>query len=107
MTISRLGGNSKCKKCGQPIRWLLTENSKPVPVNPMLLFLKADKAGEEQAITISGKYIKGTKADPEDPQAVGCFVAHFATCPSAAQFRRPTKPKPKEEDQQPRLFGYE
>lgn len=59
--------NARCKRCGASIVFLPTANGKQMPVN-------ADTVAHDQA------YFD-----------IKLHRSHFADCPGAAAFRRPTK----------------
>lgn len=58
------GGRGKCRSCGAPIIWFKTSAGKNIPVNAETV--------------LDGDYTL------ELPR----HVAHFATCPEAAKFRK-------------------
>jgi hypothetical protein len=69
----------RCKTCGAEIIWAETERGRPMPVDakPLKVILLED-LGE----------LFAPKA-----KVVNAFVSHFATCPDAAEHRRPAAPR--------------
>jgi len=60
---------TRCKKCGEPINWITTQNGKKMPTNP----------GAVTICTAEGKVVSG-------------FIPHWDTCPHADDFREQVKP---------------
>lgn len=78
---------TQCRACRQPIIFAETSAGKVIPINAepvahgtVALF---DGPGSGKVIALFGK--KATSGATE------LFVAHFATCPAAEQFRKPRK----------------
>lgn len=69
----------KCRSCGAPIRWALTERSRNIPVDPDPHpegnLRVEDRHGLDAAIIVA----PGTEP--------GLYRSHFATCPNAATHR--------------------
>ena len=62
---------TRCRSCGAPIIWMVTEQGKKIPVDP-------DDVDE-----IDLEYEEGTPIF--DPST---HISHFATCPDANKWRR-------------------
>lgn len=72
---------AQCRSCGAEIVWAETEKGRRVPL---------DAKTERRAIVDE----LGRRA-PNEPlrvKVVETYVSHFATCPHAAQHRRPRGP---------------
>lgn len=70
--------STTCKSCGAPIRWARTAGSgKPIPLN--------------EARTVVLRELPGQTAGDGTPivETVVGHQSHFATCPQAAEHRRP------------------
>lgn len=76
-----------CKKCGQPILWIVTKQGKSMPCDPKQVFF-LDGGGTSTFVTPDGETKRGRRA-PDGPR-MG-YISHFATCPHAADFRRERK----------------
>lgn len=80
---------SRCRSCNALIRWARTTAGKAMPLDPepdlehgnILLCLVG---GEEIATVLTGNELASSRAR-RDP----LYFAHFATCPHAAEHRRP------------------
>ena len=85
----KLGRTIPCRGCGQPIAMIKTEKGKTMPVNPEAVAFLPEEKGPEVFLTLEGKTERGKRVDESEPVAwhVG-YVSHFATCGSAADFRR-------------------
>jgi len=70
--------SATCKSCGAPIRWAKTAQGKRMPLNPA-----PDPRGR-LALDATGLIVQGELAAAGDR-----YTSHFATCPHAAQHRRP------------------
>jgi hypothetical protein len=68
---------SRCKSCGAEILWARTSAGKRVPLDakPQRLF------------------VRGVGLEGGGVVLRSCFTSHFATCPDAAQHRRPRSTK--------------
>jgi hypothetical protein len=76
---------SRCRSCGAPIRWAMTEHGRRIPLDAASvgdgrfgtgLFVLRD--GGELAMAVPPGVF------PEQPH----YVTHFATCPNASEHRR-------------------
>jgi hypothetical protein len=67
-----------CVTCRAPIRWAFTVNGKPMPLDPDPV------AGGNVALDDTGR----ATVVPADRRAGPLYVAHFTTCPYAAEHRR-------------------
>ena len=68
---------SKCRSCGAPIEWAVTDAGKMIP-------LDADPVPEGNLVVEAGKSRARTVDDP----GVVFWRTHFATCPNADEHRR-------------------
>lgn len=69
--------SAKCKSCGAPIIWRVTEGGKSIPVD-------AEPSADGNLIFF------GTSAHPVPKLWTGDrYKSHFATCPNAAKHRKP------------------
>lgn len=82
-----------CKGCGQPILWAFTQKGKLMPLDPtpspdggFYLVNGEDELGKPKSpLAVSTSAAEDMpEIDPEDPR----FVAHWATCKKAGDFRR-------------------
>ena len=73
------GPTSNCRSCGAEIRWVLTTAGRRMPVDaePHLVMVSTG-----ETLLTDGPLVK---------PAYG-YTSHFATCPHAAQHRRPRLP---------------
>jgi len=67
---------NKCKSCDAPIRWAKTAEGRPHP-------LDAEPIGSVGYLSDDGERVTFRKG----------YRSHFATCPQAAQHRKPAPPK--------------
>lgn len=67
-----------CRSCGAPLIWGVTENDKRMPV---------DAKPEKRVV-----FEKRGNGLPPLARVVDTYVSHFATCPNAAQHRKPPAP---------------
>jgi hypothetical protein len=87
---------AKCKSCGAPVEWVLTEKGKWMPVDFQRALtgniLLSQRAVGQPATAIyqSAEEIETLKrqAQARGEAWQGLFVSHFATCPSAAKHRK-------------------
>jgi hypothetical protein len=68
-----------CSSCGAEIVWCKTPTGKSIPVDPK---------PETRLVRTFGSP-KFPLADGEHVSTAQTWVSHFATCPNAAQHRRP------------------
>lgn len=79
---------SKCKKCGQKIFWIKTDKGNSIPCDPNEVVYWADPKGRDRVVTPNGEVI-ACRLTGDDQKATGIgYIAHFATCPYADEFRR-------------------
>ena len=95
---------ARCKSCDAPIAWLKTENDKPIPVNPLKVFvrmrLEGDAADKKVTVVLAtGRVITGTEVTEAEAKVIDegglvrtktGFISHFATCPNSKEHRRRT-----------------
>lgn len=68
-----------CRRCKKPITWAVTENNRPMPVDPYScddgnVILTPEPTGNRQIAHVL------TKAEQADPPPGPKYKAHFATC---------------------------
>ncbi len=89
---------SRCKSCGQIVKWVTTKSGKLMPVNVDDLIIckespARDSPRKATIVTTAGMVITGYVCDPKDVDVALDYeigsTSHFATCPNAAQHRRP------------------
>lgn len=86
---------SKCKSCGAPIEWAawaVSGKAVPLDVEPDRAFWERVDAGvapdlRGKLVVIAGKVWHATETDVRLRRPLR--VSHFATCPDAAEHRRP------------------
>ncbi len=61
--------SAACKSCGRPIQWATSEQGKAMPLD----------VPPERRVVITGGVAR----------VVPTYLSHFATCPNAAQHRKP------------------
>jgi len=67
-----------CKSCGQPIVWVtMLDTGKAMPI---------DKTTIEKRVVLDGPWSRGAVRDTG--------LSHFATCPNAAEHRKPKPARP-------------
>jgi hypothetical protein len=84
---------ASCRSCKAEIRWAFTEQGKrmPLDVDPREdgnLIVVGRREGEDGAVPIVRSLKKG-EGDLTLFEPPLRYVSHFATCPDAAQHRRP------------------
>lgn len=90
LRILSLGGGSLCRSCGAPIVWTITEaSSESMPVDA-----QPSPVGTIRLLEVATVLIPVARVCPDatrdlfDPSDDGLrFVAHFATCPNATDWR--------------------
>lgn len=74
---------SKCRGCGSEIRWI-----GKIPCNPLQVAYWKKPGARGKVVTPSGDVVScDFDGDPRTATGLG-YVAHWATCPAAGQFRR-------------------
>ena len=78
-----------CKKCGAKIHWVPTKGGKWMPCDADLIEYKAGSTPdyEDVIVTETGDVLRCTFDFQCDPDGRG-YLPHWASCPSAAEFRR-------------------
>lgn len=77
-----------CKSCGAPVLWAVTSSGSRIPLDPTEIRASADGPGRAVSLVVEGGAVVSLREDPAGDQ-VG-RESHFATCPNAAQHRKPT-----------------
>jgi len=82
---------SRCRSCGAPIQWAITEGGKrmpvdlePSPIGNIALYSRGEDA--PIAIVITETEIEAWKKSGSRKQRL--FLSHFTTCPQAKKWRR-------------------
>lgn len=92
---------NRCRSCNAEIRWAKTAAGKRMPLD-----LEPSPTGNVQLGLVGGEEIAIVvgPADAVAAQASGeqLYLSHFATCPNAAQHRRPTAGEAQSPDQEKR-----
>jgi len=80
---------AKCKSCGAEIDFIKTKQGKFLPVNLPSITVKPDPLGNIMAVLEDGTVTKATQVGDayEGYQEQG-YIAHWATCPAAKEYRR-------------------
>jgi hypothetical protein len=84
----------KCSSCHKPVLWITTAAGKAMPLDPtperrVVLVPDPIEMVDNETHTVSGGGPDGHKVGVVMPT----YVSHFATCPNAAQHRKPTPPR--------------
>ena len=81
---------STCRGCGRPVLWVETSTGKRMPLDPETsatgnVVLEQASSSEGPLGAFRAHVLRRGEVWPGDR-----YVAHFATCPKAEQFRRAT-----------------
>ena len=71
-----------CLGCGEPIRWVLTERGRRMPLNP-----DPHPDGTVVVRLVDGRPRAHVLTGPELPAQEPAWRPHWVTCPSAPEFR--------------------
>jgi hypothetical protein len=84
--------HGKCRSCGEPIWWAMTEAAKLMPVDglpsedgTLFVFIPTDPTVHLRAVHMNAKTPEVADAHREHRPR---FKSHFATCPNAGQHRK-------------------
>lgn len=78
----------QCRGCGARVIWIRTRAGKNMPCDPTMHNYRIDPTGKEKIVTQSGDVVSGvTGVTPDESDGIG-YISHFATCPSARNFRK-------------------
>lgn len=81
-----------CRGCGAPILWIRTQDGKHMPCNLEEIEIDIGGAKTTTIITDDGRLEFGSPVNKDDPfppdKTAKGRVSHFATCPTASQFRK-------------------
>ena len=85
---------SLCRSCKAEIVWAISEQGKPAPVDAQpvaggTILLRHLEVGQPPVAHVTSAEERTELAGVTGPEPFVLFVSHFATCPSAAQWRRP------------------
>lgn len=69
---------SACRSCGAPVRWVRMSGGRAIPLDPQ------PNAAGNVTLDADGVAYIGRNTQPG-----ARYVMHFATCPDAADWRRP------------------
>lgn len=94
---------SECRACKAKIGFIKTTAGKTMPVDIFSEYFIPDQDGDNLYVKIDGVVTRGrpvekTTATAMDPAVQIGYKSHFATCPSADQFRKPRKKDRKRAD---------
>lgn len=84
--------SARCASCGAEIRWAISINVKPMPLDRVpdpergSLILLEGEARAPLALTLTN--LTGPARAAAERHGVDLYVTHFATCPSVAEHRR-------------------
>jgi len=72
-----------CRSCGKPIKWVVTQKNKRMPIDPQPV------EGGNIELHNQGEYLPPLAVYHSlAPAGVKLYVSHFATCPNAAKHRK-------------------
>lgn len=74
-----------CRGCGAEMRWALTDKGKGIPLDPEPV---ADGNLVLDSEAADGRPVVRYVRKGEDTGILPRYVAHFATCPEAKEFRK-------------------
>lgn len=74
---------SSCDSCGAPIRWVVTEGGKNMPIDA--------EPSEKGNLLLIDRYVRFVKLAEREDRDVPLYLSHFATCPFADAHRRSRK----------------
>lgn len=72
---------SPCKKCGKPMRWVDTATGSHLPIDP-------DPVPDGNIMLLENGLCTIVPLEERAACVAPLFKSHFATCPSASEFRR-------------------
>ena len=79
---------AKCKGCGKTILWIKTVSGKSMPCDPEPVTYWEKQKAAGKVVTPNGEVIS-CEFDGDTSKATGTgYISHYATCPSAGQFRK-------------------
>jgi len=77
----------RCRSCLAPIVWVRTPAGRAMPVDPEPVRVRRDAEGTGTYVDPHVGTFRGTPSENGDP----AYVSHFATCPQAKTWRKPTQ----------------
>jgi len=84
---------TKCRSCGAEIKWIKTIAGKNMPVNPEAVSF--DDVDESTVLVCEDGTVMASHGVLVDEDGKDWFVSHFATCPEADSWRKPSAAKQK------------
>ena len=75
--------DSRCTGCSAPIRWVLTEAGKRMPIDP-----EPHPDGTVVPMVVDGKRRARVLGGSQLPAQQRAYRAHWVTCPASADFKR-------------------
>ena len=91
LTITTELRGSRCKKCKEPIFWILTTKGNWLPVNRRAIEATPVQKGGHTFVLVDGSTIQALPTGSvryDGVDSAVAFEAHFATCPYADEFRK-------------------
>lgn len=89
-----------CRGCGAEIIWVRTPQKKKMPIDVEPVWVKLVPHGHT-FIRRDGSFIFGERAgdadDDPDSNFIQAHESHYATCPVGATFRKPRKPRERDD----------
>lgn len=85
MTEQDAAGQARCSMCSAPMRWVLTEGNRRMPLDA-----EPNPAGNVLLIERDGKVRARVLGGPDLPvrDDLTAWMPHFNTCPDSAEFKR-------------------
>lgn len=78
----------KCRSCGEKIIFIQTPSGSSMPCNAEPVYYKATPGAKGRVVTPTGDVVAAIiDVPPEVADGIG-YISHFASCTSAASFRR-------------------
>lgn len=78
---------NRCRGCNAEITWVRTEAGKPMPCDPVAMWLVPDEKYDGTVVTLGGRTVRGYVIARWRRGAVAGHRPHWITCPAADQFR--------------------
>lgn len=81
----------KCRSCGAPVTWIVTEKGKRCPLNQEQKYIAPQPGGKAWGFSADGVTVKGEWCEADHPEAIKVHESHYRTCPQATQWSRKGK----------------
>lgn len=89
-----------CRGCGAEIIWVKTPQRKRMPIDAEPVWVKLVPHGHT-FVRKDGSFVFGERAgdadDDPDSNFIQAHESHYATCPVGGTFRKPRKPREREQ----------